>query len=205
MVLKELHAMAQFPDPEGDSANGPNSLLVELKAIPLTDPHYPFYGKLKLQPDRQSAADRRLHELLASNGAVVETSFLSRTQLQVGDPFTLGKIQSRIMGVIDSEPDRISRAFSLGPRVFVSLKALDEADLVQPGSRIKNRTLIRLPEGALLDNAFTILDEGLSDRSVKLRTYKDVQSSLTGSVERMGRYLSILGVIALMMGRADFD
>jgi putative ABC transport system permease protein len=190
LFIKELHAMAQFKN----SKTKTKSLLTELKAVPITGPQYPFYGEFKSQPQKPLA------QLLADGGAVVEPSFLVKTGLQPGDTFSLGKIEVRITAVVLAEPDRITRAFSIGPRIFIARTSLDESGLVQPGSRIKHKTLIRLPSDFDLEKAQVLLERGLSDKLVSIRTYKDMQSSLSSSIDRMGQYLGALGVIALLMG-----
>ncbi len=190
LFIKELHGMAQFKRQDAQSA----SLITELKAVPLTGPQYPLYGEFQSQPNKP------LKELLAHGGAVVEPSFLLKSGLKLGDKFSLGKAELQINGIVLSEPDRISRAFSIGPRVFISRASLDEAGLVQPGSRVKHRTLIRLPHNFDLEKAQSLLEQGLQDKSISIRTYKDMQSSLSSSIERMGQYLGALGVIALLMG-----
>ena len=81
IFLKELHGMAQFKNPGSPKNSG--SLITELKAIPLSGPQYPFYGLFKNNPDRP------LQELLKRNGAVVESSFLIKTGLNVGNEFSL--------------------------------------------------------------------------------------------------------------------
>ncbi|MDG1928919.1 MAG: ABC transporter permease [Nitrospinaceae bacterium] len=192
LFLKELHGMAQFKNPGSPKNSG--SLITELKAIPLSGPQYPFYGLFKNNPDRP------LQELLKKNGAVVESSFLIKTGLNMGDEFSLGKTKLKITGIVVSEPDRISRAFSIGPRLFISRTSLDKADLIQPGSRIKHRTLIKIPDTIKLETALVLLERGLPDKTISIRTYKDMQSSLSSSIERMGQYLGALGVIALLMG-----
>ncbi|MDP7058505.1 MAG: ABC transporter permease, partial [Nitrospinaceae bacterium] len=192
LFLKELHGMAQFKNPGSPGNSG--SLITELKAIPLSGPQYPFYGEFKNDPDRP------LQELLKKNGAVVESSFLIKTGLNMGDEFSLGKTKLKITGIVVSEPDRISRAFSIGPRLFISRTSLDKADLIQPGSRIKHRTLIKIPDSIELETALVLLERGLPDKTISIRTYKDMQSSLSSSIERMGQYLGTLGVIALLMG-----
>ena len=172
LFIKELHGMAQFKSTK--TGEKPASLITELKAVPLTGPQYPFYGDFKNQPEKP------LTELLAHGGAVVEPSFLLKTDLKLGDTFSLGKAEMRITAVVLSEPDRISRAFSIGPRVFISRTSLDKSGLVQPGSRIKHRTLIRLPADFELEKALVLLERGLKDKSISIRTYKDMQSSLSG-------------------------
>jgi putative ABC transport system permease protein len=190
LFIKELHGMAQFKSQEGKQI----SLITELKSIPIDGPQYPLYGDFQSQPEKP------LQELLMNNGAIVDPSFLLKTGLKQGELFSLGKINLRINGVVLSEPDRISRAFSIGPRIFISLISLDKSDLIQPGSRVKHRTLIKLPLNFDLDKAQVLLERGLTDKSTSVRTYKDMQSSLYSSIERMSHYLGALGVIALLMG-----
>lgn len=192
LFIKELHGMVQYKTTTIPEKSG--SLITELKSIPLSGPQYPFYGELKNNPDRP------LQELLKGNSAVVESSFLIKTGLHLNDEFLLGKIKLKITGIVISEPDRISRAFSIGPRLFISRASLDKAGLIQPGSRIKHRTLIKIPDNIDIEKAVMLLERGLPDKTISIRTYKDMQSSLSSSIERMGQYLGALGVIALLMG-----
>ncbi len=190
-VVRELNAMARFPSTQGKRTS---NLLVELKSVPTAPPLYPYYGTLKTQPARP------LPELLKDTGALVDPGFLIKTKLNIGDTFQLGSVTARITGVIAGEPDRISRAFSLGPRVMVSAETLDRAKLIAPGSRIRHRTLIRLPETLDPEKAVALLARGLKDKGATLRTYRDMETRLTESVDRMGKYLGSVGVIALLMG-----
>lgn len=189
--LREIHAMARFHSARGGS-NG--SLLVELKSVPTKPPLYPFYGNLKTQPSFP------ISKLLSRNGALVEPNFLLKTKLKVGDTFQLGSFTARIAGVIEGEPDRISLAFSLGPRVMVSNATLDRSQLIAPGSRIRYKTLIRLPKSMDPEKTVRLLEFGLKDKGTSIRTYRDMQSNLTNSIDRMEKYLGSVGVIALLMG-----
>ena len=194
LFITELHAMARFPDRKISEGKA-SSLLVELKSVPVQPPLYPLYGKVKTTPPGGN-----LPKLLSDRGALVEANFLLKTGLKVGDTFQLGSITAKISGVIDGEPDRISLAFSIGPRVMVSNLTLKDAKLISPGSRVKNRTLIRLPGTSDLNEVAKTIRDGLSDKAIGLRTYKDMQSSLTSSVEHIGKFLGSVGVIALLMG-----
>jgi putative ABC transport system permease protein len=189
--LREVHAMARFPNAQSER-NG--SLLVELKSIPTEPPLYPYYGTLKTKPAHA------INKLLSGSGALVAPSFLLKTKLNIGDTFQLGSVTARIAGVIEGEPDRISLAFSIGPRVMVSNATLDRSQLIAPGSRIRYKTLIRLPKTMDPDKAVVLLESGLKDKGTSIRTYRDMESNLTNSVDRMGKYLGSVGVIALLMG-----
>jgi len=195
LFIKEMKAMARYGAAGQDrEAAKRASLLVELKSLPSAPPFYPMYGKLKTRPAAPLAG------LLADHGALVEPSFLLRTRLRPGDRFQLGGVRVRVAGEILAEPDRISRSFSIGPRVMVSSDTLAAARLVRPGSRVRHRTLIRLPASANLKQTAETLENGLRDTSAAVRTYKDMQSSLTTSIGQIGRYLESVGIIALFMG-----
>ena len=119
LFIKELKGMAQFPQTNQTQPKEKKlSFLVEIKAIPATPPYYPFYGKVNVQPDLP------LNKLLSNQSALVEKSFLVRSKLNIGDSFKLGSSTINIAGEIISEPDRITRSFSIGPRVLISLDTL---------------------------------------------------------------------------------
>ena len=193
--IKELHAMALYSKSNEEKA----SLLVELKSVPAQAPFYPMYGSIESTPLHP------LENMLADSGAVVDPAFLLRTNLKIGSFFQLGKTRVRINGTITKEPDRITRAFSIGPRVFISHPTLKKADLIQIGSRVKYRTLIRLPKYILLENALVILEKGLKDKSLSLRSYKDMESSINNTIERMGQYLKALDYCSSYGGHRRCD
>ncbi len=192
VFVKVLDAMARYAHPT--EAGKESSLLVELKSVPTAPPLYPLYGELETRPAAPLSA------LLANNGAVVEPGFLLRTGLAIGDTFRVGDQTVTINATVKSEPDRISRAFSIGPRIFISRATLKAAKLIRPGSRVRHQTLIKLPDDMELELGMAILKRGLTDKSLRVRSYKDVQSSLNDSIERIGQYLGAVGVIALIMG-----
>ncbi|HKQ62119.1 MAG TPA: ABC transporter permease, partial [Candidatus Polarisedimenticolaceae bacterium] len=128
--VRELVAMAQ--------AGPSQSHIVELKAV---EPGYPFYGALVTEPARP------LETLIGDGRALVHDSLLARLGLRVGDRFRVGDLELTITGVLLKEPDRAVGVFSLGPRVLISGPDLDRTGLIRPGSRVRHRTLVRLPEG----------------------------------------------------------
>ena len=128
--VRELVAMAQ--------AGPGQSRIVELKAV---EPGYPFYGALVTDPVRP------LDTLIGGGRALVHDSLLARLGLRVGDRFRVGDLELTHHRRHLKEPDRAVGVFSLGPRVLIAAEDLDRTGLVRPGSRVRHRTLVRLPEG----------------------------------------------------------
>ena len=191
--VKELKSMASYVAKK-KVRSGLTSLLIELKALPSRKADYPLYGRLRTEPNGS------LPKLLSEGGALVEPSFLVRSGLKIGDFFKIGRATVRLSGKILAEPDRITRSFSIGPRVMISLETLRRSKLVQVGSKVNHRTLIRLPEGVNLKQMVKVLGSKLGDKSADIRTYKTLQSSLNDSIQKMSQYLGCVGFISLLMG-----
>ena len=67
-------------------------------------------------------------------GAAAEQTLLDRLHVGRGDLIKLGDATFRIIAVLNSEPDRISAGFSLGPHVLISATALAGTGLVSPAA-----------------------------------------------------------------------
>jgi len=120
-----MRAMARNPDGSGQS-------LVELKAV---DEHYPQAGTLVLKGG--GGAQAALAKTGGYHGALAVPELLDRLGLKVGDRLALGAIELRIADVIETEPDRLADGIGLGPRLLISVDAMDETGLVRPGSLIR--------------------------------------------------------------------
>ncbi|MEM7479547.1 MAG: FtsX-like permease family protein [Acidobacteriota bacterium] len=185
--VKELATLVVTP--EGNTVGG--SQLVELKAV---GDGYPFYGDLRTDPPRP------LTELLTPDAAVVAPELLSRLGLDVGDPLRIGGEDFRIAGRLLAEPDRLQVGLALGPRVFVSLDGLARTSLVQKGSRVSHRTLLRLAD-SVADPAplAETLDEVLPPY-FRVETARQAQPSLRQGVSRVDRFLGLTALLSLLVG-----
>ncbi|MCC2641209.1 MAG: putative Uncharacterized ABC-type transport system, permease component YbbP [Nitrospira sp.] len=197
-LVSELTAMVARVDRGQGAAEA--TQLVELKAV---ESQYPLYGTVKVIPDRpltellrQAGANCR--ELC--HGAVVQENLLIRLGLVVGDAITIGQTSFRITGVIHTEPDRMANMFSLGPRVLVSQEGLAAADLIKPGSRLRERHLLKLPVSMTLTPLLYELRSRLAGESARVSSYRDAQPQLKQFLDQLTRYLGLVGLTALFVG-----
>jgi len=180
--VRELVAMTQA---------GPHvTQLVELKAV---EAGYPFYGALVTDPAGA------LDTLIGGGRALVHESLLSRLGLRVGDHFRVGAAELTIAGVILKEPDRAIGVFSLGPRVMIAAADLDRTGLIQPGSRVRYRTLFRLPDGQDAE-AFRDRAAAMLPIAQRVTTYTQAQPGLRRFWDQLTMYLGLTGLVALMVG-----
>jgi putative ABC transport system permease protein len=178
--------------------------IIELKAV---EEGYPFYGKLRVEPDRPLAdllaspsqtLGTRQHD--PSLGAIVQESLLLKMGLAIGDPLKIGEATFVITGIIKKEPDRVASLFSLGPRVLVSQEGLAVTDLIKPGSRVRERYLLRLSPGSSPEPLLYELRGRLTGESARVLSYREAQPQLRRSLEQLTRYLGLIGLIGLFVG-----
>lgn len=187
-TIVELKAMALI-DAVKDRPS--SSMLVELKAVP---ENYPYYGHAEVVPGDP------LQKLLLGNSALVEESFLLKNRLKTGSYFQLGDSKFRITGVIKREPDRGINIFNLGPRVMISSGSLVKTGLVQPGSRVRYRTQIKIPESKEVETLTNKLQKGLAGSGMRIQSYRQAQPVLQESIKRAELFLGSIGIIALLIG-----
>jgi putative ABC transport system permease protein len=184
--LRELAAMAQ-----GGEGADRRVLLVELKAV---GPTYPLYGRLEALPPAP------LGDLIGGGRVLVQPAVLSRLRLAVGDTLRVGEASFRIAGTIVSEPDRAVGFFSLGPRVLMADADLAATGLIQLGSRIRHRALLRLPDGQGAAATREALAAALPEPGLRITTFRSAQPGLRRFWDQLTVYLGLTGLVALFVG-----
>lgn len=199
--VRELVGMAARGASRTDAAYADGTpQLVEVKAVPLT---YPLYGHLGIRPAQPLAeALARQSECPMSPcyGALVEESLLFRFQRTIGDVVNLGQAHLKITGVLVNEPDRVATAFRLGPRVIISQQALTATGLVQKGSRIRERYLLKVPPTISLNDLVQELRGRLATVGARITTYHDAQPRIRRFLDQLATYLRLIGLTALFVG-----
>jgi putative ABC transport system permease protein len=166
------------------------AMMVELKGI---ETAYPLYGDFKLAGGAPFD-----HSLLAGGGTVVAPLLLERLHLRVGDPVKIGESTFVIRAAFDYEPGSGS-GFRLGPRVFIARSAVEATGLTGFGSRARRRILFKVQEGSL-DPLVQRLRAELKGQLVTVNSYKDSQENLSEQFARTENYLSLTGLIVLVLG-----
>ncbi len=165
-------------------------LLVTLKAV---DPaEYPFYGTVVLL----TGAD--LRTALTDDTVVVDDNLLVRLRAKVGDQLKIGGRWFRIAAVIEKEPDRMTAGVGLGPRVMMTRRAMDETELLQPGSRATERYLFALGDKLKVADVRAQIEKILPDAQVT--DFRETSPTLTQGVDRATGLLSLICLVAMVLG-----
>jgi len=185
-----LRTMARAPD-------GDDQTLVELKAV---DQAYPMVGQVSLANGKVFSKD-----VFTQDGLAIDPILLERLELKIGDNIQLGEAQLPIIATITKEPDGLTDRLTYGPRVLLSLSALERTKLVQPGTLARWRYAIQLPDQAGRDpeklKAFRgELNRALPEAGFAVKDRRNPSPRISRTLERLRQFLTLLGLTALMVG-----
>ncbi|MDF1751134.1 MAG: ABC transporter permease, partial [Alphaproteobacteria bacterium] len=91
-------------------------------------------------------------------------------------------------------------AFNLGPRVFIPRAALAETQLEQPGSLIRYHYRIGLAPGTDVTAWIERLNTAFPDAGWRVRALDDAAPNIQRFVDRVGLFLTLVGLTALLVG-----
>lgn len=182
----EIATMVRAADREGGLTR-----MVELRAV---EPGFPYYGRMALAGGQPYG-----HDLLQNFGVLIRPELQAQLGVRVGDGLLIGTKRFDIRGIIDAEPGRRLGAFSLGPRVFVSLADLQATGLLQFGSRASYQWLVKVPDAAL-DPLVTGLRRDFVNQFVRVRSYKATEDDIGEDFARAEDYLSLVGLVIVILG-----
>jgi putative ABC transport system permease protein len=118
----------------------------------------------------------------------------------VGDRLEVGAAHFTITGVVEREPDGPASLVTLGPRVMIGAGALERTGLMQPGSRVRYRVLLRLPESIGSRSAREDLARQVQDPSVRVSSFDEAQPGLRRFFTQLTTYLGLVGLASLLVG-----
>ncbi|MGI8467442.1 MAG: ABC transporter permease [Pyrinomonadaceae bacterium] len=162
---------------------------IELKGI---EPPFPLVGDFVLAGGKPFD-----FSLLENQGAVVQTLLLEKLNVKIGDYIQIGKAEFQIRANFDEEPGGAS-GFRLGPRVFIEKKDFDTAGLTSFGTRLRRRILYRTSTDPT--PLVAALREALKGTTLTVSSYKEAQENLGEQFDRTENYLSLTGLLILVLG-----
>jgi putative ABC transport system permease protein len=176
---------------------GDGRALVELKAV---DAAYPLYGHVALDPN--TALPAALAKRGDAFGAAVDETLLARLDLKPGARITIGAATFEITSVIKTEPDKLAGGIGFGPRIIIGDDALRATGLIQPGSLVRWRYRLRLPDAsdAAMNAVAAAAGRQLPDAGWEIRSRDNASPGLERNVERFTQFLTLVGLTALLVG-----
>nr|WP_232793056.1 FtsX-like permease family protein [Caulobacter hibisci] len=180
-------AMAQTPNGE--------RRLVSLRGV---DARFPLAGAVTLEggPNLATAlADRD-----GLPGAAVETALLDRLHLKIGDRFEAGPITLVVRAKLISEPDGLSRGFSMAPRLLVRRDVLERSGLLAPGGLSGRAVRIALAPNQDPRAVGKAVQAALPDSHLRVRDRLDSAPGARRLIDQLEYFLGFIGLASLVAG-----
>jgi putative ABC transport system permease protein len=157
-------------------------------------PGFPFYGDMVTAP---AAAWGRLQD---SANAIVDPSLLASLHAAVGDSLTLGNATFVITGTLESVPGDVGITAAIAPRVYIPERFVPATHLVVFGSRADRTVLIKLPPGHSADAFNAAFYQRFRAMGLGLVSAGYNESRLADTIDQLHNFLSIVGLVALLLG-----
>jgi putative ABC transport system permease protein len=170
-----------------------NTRLIQVRAVTA---NYPLYGEITTEPAGLWP------RLAGGRYAVVDPGVLVSLDAQIGDTIMLGTARFVILAAVRSVPGDAGVAVAIAPRVFIPRQYVSETGLLVFGSRAEYETLLKMPPDlspARFAARFNPLFSSETPR-VRLETVAENESEMRESIEELGKFLGLVGLVALLLG-----
>lgn len=180
-------AMAQAPN--GDRR------LVSLRGV---DDRFPLAGTVKLEGAPNLAV--ALADRDGLPGAAVEPALMDRLHLKVGDRFEAGSMTLVVRAKLVSEPDGLSRGFSLAPRVLVRRDVLEGSGLLAPGGLSSRTVRVALPPTQDPRATGKAIQTAFPEANFRIRDRVDAAPGARRLIDQLEYFLGFIGLASLVAG-----
>ena len=166
----------------------------QLASVKAVSPGYPLRGTL-IVADAPFGRGRPTGALPEPGEVWLDSRLFPALDVSLGDTVEVGLAELRVAGVLISEPDRGGSAFDFGPRVLMRLADVPATEVVQPGSRLSYRLLLRGD-----DDTLETLRESLTlEPNFVWRGIRDSSQSIGAALERAESFLLLGGLLGVLL------
>lgn len=169
---------------------------MQLTSVKAVSSLYPLKSHLRIA-DSPFTEDRITTAGPAQGKAWLETRLLSLLNLQVGDTVEVGDAELEVEQVLTFEPDRGGNFYSFVPRLMMNEADLEQANLIQTGSRVDYYYQFAGPSNAIGNLQETIagqLQPGQQILSIESR-----QQTVSAALTRAQGYLQLASLMAILL------
>ena len=163
---------------------------------------FPFYGTLELEIKKKlSPSDWAL--LHQQNYVWIEKGLASQLNLKIGDSLKIGDFFFKINDLILTDDFSSFRAFSLAPKIFISLNHIQKTKLIQYGSTANYAYSIKVKDNqnpARLLDFKESLKKIINDKNIRVQDYKDSGQQSNRAITLLNDYLGLISLVSYMLG-----
>lgn len=168
----------------------------KLASVKAVSAQYPLRGKLIVSAEPFGIA-APTDELPQPGEAWLDSRLFPALDIALGDQVDIGLASLRVTRVLTREPDRGSGFTDLAPRVLMRIEDVEATEMVQPGSRVRFRYLLR-GDDADLASAYAALDANTQKRFRWLGA-RDSSQAIGSALDRAESFLLLGGLLAVLL------
>ena len=168
---------------------GDSSAPIALKAV---DDAWPLVGKLLLKDGRAVGAPDEGRVWLSEGTA-------ERLALKPGDTVGIGGETLEIAGIMTVDPEQLGEGLSLGNIAITREDFPERAGLTAPGAMFQSKTRVLLDRNASIEKTIAALEERFASSGFEFRSRDNASPGTERFVERMGEFLVLVGLAALVI------
>ncbi len=167
--------------------------LVSVKAV---STGYPLRGWLEIA-DEPFSRGTPTSELPAVGEVWLDARLFPALGVAVGDEVEVGLARLTITRVLTTEPDRGGSMYDLGPRLLMRIEDVPATQVVQPGSRLSYRLLLRGDEADLeaLKASLKLED----DPNYWWRSIRESSPTIGSALDRAESFLLLGGLLGVLL------
>ena len=170
---------------------GDANQLVSVKAV---GEQYPLRGNL-IVADAPFIRGYPVVEVPPPGEVWLDSRLFPALDVDLGEMIEVGLAELKVTRVLISEPDRGGSFFDLGPRLLMNMADVPATEVVQPGSRIGYRLLLKGEEGAL-EGYKEEIDLGNNYRWVSIR---ESSPRIGSALDRAESFLLLGGLLGVLL------
>lgn len=167
--------------------------LAEIKAV---SAGFPLRGRIRIV-DASGSPEHEVEGGPAPGTVWIGAALAARLQIKVGDGLAVGRARLRVAAVIAREPDSVLDYFGIAPRVMMNEVDLEATGLMQVGSRVAHRLLVRGEPRAV--EAFRESAKPALGRGERLEGVRDARSEVRIALERSQRFLGLASLLSVVL------
>jgi putative ABC transport system permease protein len=180
-----------FPSMVAAPGGGVN--LAEIKGV---SDGFPLRGRIRIAdsiggPEREATGGPR------PGTAWIAVALAGRLGLKVGDTLNVGRKPLEVAAIIKREPDSVLDYFGIAPRVLMHDSDVAATGLIQVGSRVGYRLLVRGDKDRV--ERFRAEATPKLGRGQRIEGVRDARSEVRTALERAQRFLGLASLLSVVL------
>lgn len=149
---------------------------------------YPLRGEVTLKYALKDVS-KTITEGPQPGNIWLDQRILRQLNVAIGDAVMIGEYAFNVEAILLSEPDAGAAAFSFAPKIMFAVDDVDKTEVIQPGSRVTYRLLLR-GQAELLEQFIQLVSPNLTEH----QQFQDLQESQPRVASALNRAHLFFGV-----------